>query len=103
MSVKEKMTIPETDAQYDDLGFFPRVVNTNYNAYNCSVDSRYSEMPGSRGNSMKKLDSAQKFGKESLSKKRVKFNMTPEVIFVKSYKYFNLTGKHKNSCECKIF
>ena len=103
MNIKEEITIPNMEDDHDDLNFFPRVVNVNYNAYNCSVDSRYSEPPGSRIGSMRKLENGTDYPQGSSTKKTVTFNLNPEIVLIKSYKYFNRTGKHKQNCECKIF
>ena len=41
--------------------------------------------------------------KENDSKKSVTFDLKPEIILIKSYKGFNRTGKHQESCVCIIF
>ena len=106
MSVQQEFTIPVIEDDQDDLSFLPRVVQVNYNAYNCSVDSRYSEHPNSRLSSMKNMNGNPKgrfFDQDKASKKQVRFALKPHIILIKSYKNYNRTGKHKENCECKIF
>ena len=109
MNVHPEFTIPQMEEdieEYDDLTFFPKVARINYNAYNCSVDSRFSERPGSKLGSIKNTIENTKDTKDSNeneSKKHVTFNLKPEIFLIKSYKLYNRTGEHKDNCQCQIF
>ena len=107
MNIPEEPTLPQMDSNFDDLGFGPRIVNVNYNAYNCSVDSRYTEKPSSKNVSNMKVEKMANGGQPlnagGYSKKKVRFIEKPETFLIKSYKEYNRTGKHKSQCLCRAF
>lgn len=87
-----------------DFGM-PRIVKKGY-IYNESIDSRVNEKINCDliiSNDFNEEKSTDKEIYPSIKKKTVTFNEDLEIFLIKSYKKYNRTGKHDNSCLCRLF